>query len=61
MYHQHAAKFSLHRFMQEFLQQFACRIAVIAVQVEAVLNRPNAAPQLAQRHARQAVAQILIR
>ena len=61
MYHQHTAEFPLLRFMQESLQQFARRIAVIAVQVKAVLNRPGAAPQFAQCHARQAIAQIFIR
>ena len=61
MYHQHAAQVALYRLMHETLQQLAGCIGLIAVQVEAVIYRPGSAPQLAQGHARQAVAQVFIR
>src|SRR3989338_5871999 len=61
MDHQHAAQAALRGLMQELLQQSARRVAGVAVQVEAVLHRPVAAPQFAQGHARQAVAPGFVR
>ncbi len=53
----HMAQAVLGRIAQEFQQQFACRITVETVQVEAVLHWPLPAPQLAQNHARYSGAQ----